>query len=170
MALPLLLALFPGTAAVESNAGYDPVLYLEPDGGMAGSLSWTLVTTGSSANPEFACSFTLFSTPTLPTGILTGNDVSYASCEFIFVTGAGTEEDWGGAWGSASFEPPGFFELNIRSAGPVTTLLGDAGAIWLDPTATLTVYLEPGPGQTEGVGVSVTVVPPACPPNCIPNP
>jgi hypothetical protein len=159
-----------GTAAVFSNAGYNGFPYPEPDGGTAsGSLEWSLSTQDISANPRFACGFTLVSTPTLPTGIVTGNDATYASCEFIYVPDGGTEQDWGGEWGSVSFKPPGFLEVNIRSTGPGTAFSGDGGTIWLDPTATLDVYLEPGPGQAEGVGISVTVVPPACPPNCVSN-
>ena len=154
-----------GTWSAEGLASASSLAFALPDGGSSGAyVSFVVVDTtdlsGDAGNPQFSCSFLLFSTPTLPTGALTLRDVSSISCAVI-VTDGGIEQDWG-------FEPSAF-EMNISSTGPSNTV--GTETIWLDPSVSLSVSLAPNPaGPGAGVSFLITLAPPPCPTYCAPNP
>ena len=160
-----------GTGLAVSTASYPNRLPL-PDGGTSDALGWIFLPVGDASPNEARCSFYLTSTTAPSMGVLTEADVSGLSCSVSAPGAAGSLEIWGGDWGTSYFEAPSTFEVTISSPGPETDD-PPSGTFWKDPTATLTVYIAPGPGnpsQTEGVGFSVTVAPPPCPTYCAPGP
>jgi hypothetical protein len=143
--------------------------FLLLDGGTSGPYIYVQVSSAPTAPPPFfGCSFELFQSTTLDAGVYTPDNVSDLSCNVIvFPTDGGTESEfWGNLGGTLA--PASIFQLQLTSPGPESVF--SSGANWYDPTATLSMYLAPSPGQTQGVVVSVTVAPPTCPVGCAPGP
>jgi hypothetical protein len=137
------------------------------DGGNSGPYVYFQITNAlESAGPSWGCSFELFSTTELDPGSYTPANVNELDCVIIiYLPDGGTGEQWFANL-EGGFEP-NIFDLNLTSPGPARHSPPD----WADPSATVSVYLAPSPGENDGgVVITATVAPPPCPTYCAPGP
>jgi hypothetical protein len=140
------------------------------DGGNSGPYVYFQIGSAVGATgPSWGCRFELFPSTTLDAGFYTPTNVSQLLCDIIiFLPDGGTGDEWFAGLGD-SFQPPNIFDLNLTSPGPASTF--SSASNWDDPSASVSVYLAPSPGQTEGgVVITATVAPPPCPTYCAPGP
>jgi len=158
-----------GTWGATALAFSIPMGFPLADGGNSGPYVYFQITSAiSSPGPSWGCQFLLFSSTTLDAGEYTPTNTDWPICDIIiFLPDGGTGDEWFAGLGG-TFAPPNTFDLELTSPGPA----GGSSSYtnWDDPSATLTAYLAPNPGQTEGVTITATVAPPPCPTYCAPGP